>query len=294
MLALTNYINESVVRVDEKFGSSLARDLFKGLEAIAGRRSSITKLPSTFMRLIPWDKLTEDDFEKLSIAKARNIFRSFDAEDEEDWNVIIWCDNTNTPVALTLGKSILVAKDELNKRITMIVKASKTAYLLSNPSLLKSVDKLRHERFKALDDVYGKEDYEYIARKNRERFQDKLRDMRKAGKEEIAQYLETINGIVSACTNKLDEINSVLYDRIMTFGMCERDDNPVFDQFVQYRRQMTDLFSQIDRVSRDSASLEYRKGSAKDYEEMIKAAHDTDKDIDRLADTISSYIKKIE
>lgn len=294
MLALTDYIDESMVRVDEKFGSSLARDLFKGLEVIAGRRSSTTKLPSTFMRLIPWDKLTEDDFEKLSIAKARNIFRNFDTKDEEDWNVIIWCDNTNTPVALTLGKAILVARDELNGRTTRIIKASNTAYLLSNPSLLKSVDKLRRERFKALDDVYGKEDYGYIARKNRERFQDKLRDMRKAGKEEIAQYLKTINDIVNTCTNKLDEINSVLYDQIMTFGMCERDDNPIYDQFVQYRRQMTDLFSQIDRVSRDSASLEDRKGSTKDYEEQIKNAQDTNTDIDKLADTISLYIKEVE
>lgn len=295
MKDLRTYISESFIggSINEKFGSNFAGKLFKGLEAIGGRESWLKHgFRAQFMRILPWDKLTERDFDSMSASKAYQMYRKFNPEDESEWNVIIWMGSGDEVIAMTLGKSIVAALDKYDDRISRISKDAKQAYVLNNPKVLKDVSDLQDSRFRSRDNAYALDSDEYISFKNNERYQKALKELRRVGDEEAARYIENMKSIIQSCKDDVGDIWEDAYERVRETDLLQRD-NPEYkrlaEQFSELNSLMDKLSSEFNRALWLTDSLS-GGGSADQYKEYTDSISDIAEQVRKQANAIKRLL----
>lgn len=278
MRSLNNYISESLIdgSINEKFGSNLTGKLFKGIEAIDGRESWLRGFRAQFMRMLPWDKLTERDFDSMSASKAYQMYKKFNPEDDREWNVIIWMGSDDEVIAMTLGKSIVAALDKYNDRISRIAKDAKQAYVLNNPKVMKDVSDLQFSRVKARDNASALESDEYISFKNNERYQKALKELRRVGDIGSARYLETMSSIIQSCKEDVMDIYDDAYERVRETDLLQRD-NPEYKRLAEQFHVLVDLMNKLSSEFKRALWLTDRLsggGSADQYKEYVNSISD--------------------
>lgn len=272
MKDLRTYISESFIggSINEKFGSDFADKLFKGLEAIDGRELK-HGFRAQFMRILPWDKLTERDFDSMSASKAYQMYRKFNPEDESEWNVIIWMGSGDEVIAMTLGKSIVAALDKYDDRISRISKDAKRAYVLNNPKVLKDVSDLQDSRFRSRDNAYALDSDEYISFKNNERYQKALKELRRVGDIGSARYLEIMGSIIQSCREDVVDIYDDAYERVCETDLLQRD-NPEYKRLAEQFHVLVDLMNKLSSTFKRAIWLTDSLsggGSADQYKEYV-------------------------
>lgn len=296
MKDLRTYISESFIggSINEKFGSDFAGKLFKGIEAIGGRESSWLKhgFRAQFMRILPWDKLTERDFDSMSASKAYQMYRKFNPEDEREWNVIIWMGSGDEVIAMTLGKSIVAALDKYDDKISRISKDAKQAYVLNNPKVLKDVSDLQDSRFRSRDNAYALDSDEYISFKNNERYQKALKELRRVGDIGSARYLETMSSIIQSCREDVVDIYDDAYERVRETDLLQRD-NPEYKRLAEQFGVLVDLMNKLSSTFNNALWLTDNLsggGDANQYKEYVNEISDIADQVRKQARVVKPLI----